>query len=271
MNRVLGAPAPLSVTGPHTRYPAGPPPAFSHDWCFFLDVDGTLIDIAARPDAVQVEPHLRELLADLQFAAHGAVALISGRTLADLDRLFAPLAFACAGQHGAERRSAAGDLHLHPGRGELLRTAATYLRAFAAARPGMLFEDKGSNLALHFRQAPEQQPAALQAMLAALQLLGSACCLMEGKMVYEIKATGYDKGTVIEDFMQEPPFAGRVPVFIGDDTTDEYGFAVVNALGGHSLKVGAGKTLARWALQDAAAVRTWLAAWMVHCGTRAAA
>jgi trehalose 6-phosphate phosphatase len=271
MTQVTAAPASLGVTGPHARYSASPPPSFARDWCFFLDVDGTLIDIAARPDAVCIEPHLLDLLADLNLAAGGALALISGRTLADLDRLFAPLAIACAGQHGAERRDAAGDLHLHPCRGELLRGAATGLAGFASTRPGLLFEDKGCNLALHFRAAPERQAEVLQAMLAALQALGSAYTLMEGKMVYEIKATGYDKGTVIDEFMQEPPFAGRVPVFIGDDTTDEYGFSVVNALGGHSLKVGPGKTLARWTLKDAATVRTWLAAWTIFSSARAAA
>ncbi len=261
----------LAAPRRRARRAANPPPAFADDWCFFLDVDGTLVDIAARPDAVRVEAHLRSLLADLQLATGGALALVSGRALADLDRLFEPLVIPSAGQHGAERRDATGRVHLHTGRNDLLRACAADFTAFAGARPGVLFEDKGSNLALHFRACPEHQAEVLQLMLGALGRLGSAYTLLEGKMVYEITAAGHDKGTVITAFMREPPFAGRVPVFIGDDTTDEYGFSVVNALDGHSLKVGSGRTLAHWMLPDAATVRTWLIAWTIYKGARSAA
>jgi trehalose 6-phosphate phosphatase len=247
------------------------PPAFARDWCFFLDVDGTLVEIAARPDAVRVDASLRDQLADLAHATQGALALVSGRGLADLDRLFAPLALYSAGQHGAERRGAGGALHVHPCRSDALRGAAGRLAAFARARPGLVFEDKGVTLAMHYRLAPGYADAVRAAVADALLPLGSGFALQEGKMVAEIKPATVDKGTAIAAFMREAPFAGRVPVFIGDDATDEPGFAAVNALGGVSLKVGGGKSQARWALADATSVRTWLAAWMVACGTRAAA
>jgi len=242
--------------------PAGPQPDFAVDWCFFLDVDGTLLDIAITPGAVQVDRDLRVMLDSLKRAADGALALISGRALADLDRLFAPTPPVAAGQHGAERRDAFGTVHRRAARRELLQVVAGRLETFAAAHPGMLFEDKGASLALHFRQVPHLAGAARDAIVAALRMLGGVYEMQIGKLVFEIKPTGYDKGSAIEDYMQEAPFAGRVPVFIGDDLTDEYGFCMVNALGGHSLKVGAGPSQAQTVLPDAAAVRAWLAAWI---------
>ena len=247
---------------------AEPPPGFAADWCFFLDVDGTLIEIAERPDAVLVEPSLIELLVDLKRAANGALALVSGRSLAELDRLFAPLRPCGAGQHGAERRDAAGTLHARPCRTQLLESIAARLQAFTGAHAGLLLEDKGCNLALHYRLAPQLEDQARAAMADALAALGDGYVLQPGKMVLEIRSTTYDKGTVIGEFMQEAPFRGRTPVFIGDDTTDEHGFAVVNALGGHSFKVGPGKTEARWNIDSVAMVRTWLAGWIAHAGAR---
>lgn len=237
-------------------------PAFAIDWCFFLDVDGTLLDLAATPGAVRVDGDLQAMLDALKRITDGALALISGRSLVDLDRLFAPTPPVAAGQHGAERRDARGKVHRHAARRELLHAVAGRLAAFATAHPGMLFEDKGASLALHFRQEPHLAGAARDAIVAALRMLGGVYELQIGKLVFEIKPTGYDKGSAIEDYMQEAPFAGRVPVFIGDDLTDEYGFCMVNALGGHSLKVGAGPSQAQAALPDAAAVRAWLAAWI---------
>ncbi|MBL8384138.1 MAG: trehalose-phosphatase [Burkholderiales bacterium] len=241
---------------------AAAPPPYARDWCFFLDVDGTLLDIAPTPDAVRVDPALAALLDALGRAAGGAVALISGRPLAGLDRLFGTAGLLAAGQHGAERRDGSGRVHRHAGRCALLRTVAARLAAFAARHPGTLFEDKGASLALHVRGAPHAAGAARDAVAAGLRLLGGVYQMQVGKMVFEIKATGYDKGSAIEDYMQEPPFAGRVPVFIGDDLSDEYGFCMVNALGGHAIKVGAGASEARHRLADAAAVRAWLAGWI---------
>jgi trehalose 6-phosphate phosphatase len=235
-----------------------PLPAASASWALFLDVDGTLLEHAERPDAVRVDPALGRLLAQLHRATAGALALVSGRAVADLDALFAPLVLPAAGQHGLERRDAAGRIHLHPFPVPALRRAAARLAEFAARHAGLLLEDKGLNLALHYRQAPQFADAARGAASAAAAELGGGFELQAGKMVIEIKPGGRDKGLAIEEFMREPPFHGRTPVFVGDDATDEYGFGVVNRLGGHAIKVGAGPSGARWRLADAAQVREWL-------------
>lgn len=236
-------------------------PAFAPGWAIFLDIDGTLLEHVERPDAVRADPALGRLLAGLRAATGGALALISGRPLAVLDALFAPLCLAVAGQHGVERRDAGGNLHRHAISQEPLRRAVRQLGEFAARHAGLLLEDKGHSLALHYRLAPELGGAAREAVNRALAALGPEFEMQSGKLVFEIKPGGRDKGTAIEEFMGEPPFAGRVPVFIGDDATDEYGFAIVNRAGGHSIKVGPGESIASGRLGDAAAVREWLRAY----------
>lgn len=231
------------------------------DWALFLDVDGTLLDHAARPDAVQVAAPVLRSLEALRRATGGALALISGRAIEDIDALFAPLRLPVAGQHGAERRDAAGRLHQHQGAAEPVRRAAARLGAFAARHAGLVFEDKGHSLALHYRQAPAAAHAAQAALREAALELGGDYEVLEGKMVVELKPAGRDKGRAIAEFMAEPPFAGRTPVFIGDDFTDEFGFGVANRLGGHSVKVGPGPSAARYRVDDAAAVRDWLRQW----------
>jgi trehalose 6-phosphate phosphatase len=238
---------------------AGSPPPPETDWAWFLDVDGTLLELAERPDAVQVEPGLLRALQSLREAARGALALVSGRSVAELDALFAPLRLAAAGQHGVERRDAAGQVHRHAFPAEALRAAAQELAAFARAHAGILLEDKGASLALHFRLAPQQADAARAALERAAARLGAGFLIQPGKMVLELKPAGRDKGVAIEEFLREPPFAGRVPVFVGDDLTDEHGFEAVQRRGGHAVKVGEGPSVARWRLPDAAAVRRWLA------------
>jgi len=236
-----------------------PLPADPASWAFFLDIDGTLLEHAARPDAVLVDASLLALLDRLDRATQGGLALISGRAVADIDALFAPLRLPVAGQHGIERRDAAGGLHMHPFPTQALRRAALRLRDFAACHPGLLLEDKGHNLALHYRQAPHLAHAAQEELAAIARELGEDFELQGGKLVVEIKPGGRDKGSAIEEFMGEPPFRGRVAVFVGDDLTDEYGFGVVARLGGHAVKVGPGPSAARWRLADAGAVRRWLA------------
>jgi trehalose 6-phosphate phosphatase len=244
-------------------------PAFSPGWAIFLDIDGTLLEHAERPDAVRADAALGRLLAELNDATGGALALISGRAVAELDLLFAPLRLAVAGQHGIERRDARRTVHRHLFPLEPLRRAARQLGEFAAGHAGLLLEDKGHSLALHYRLAPELAAAAREAVTQALAALGPAFELQSGKLVYEIKPGGRNKGTAIQEFLAEAPFAGRLPVFIGDDATDEYGFAIVNRADGHSIKVGPGATIARWRLADAAAVRRWLDAYVAYAGTRA--
>jgi len=227
-------------------------------WALFLDIDGTLLEFAAHPSAVTVDPGLALLLRDLYDETAGAVALISGRTVADADSLFAPLRLCVAGQHGAERRDYRGSLHLHAPPLAGLGRAAERLRGVVSAHAGLFLEEKGMNLALHYRGAPLLEAELTPLMHALASELGQDFEVQAGKMVLEIKPTGKDKGTAIEEFMQEHPFLGRVPIFIGDDLTDEYGFALVNRLGGHSIKVGSGASAAKWRLADAAAVRRWL-------------
>lgn len=238
----------------------GAPPLTAH-CAIFLDIDGTLLEFAERPDAVRIDEAMRRLLAALQRGSGGALALISGRSVRDIDRLFAPLALPAAGSHGVERRDAAGHLHRHEFAAEALRRAAARIGELAARHAGLLFEDKGSNLALHYRLAPECAGAARSAVREAAQALGEGFEVLEGKMVVELKPSGRDKGMAIEEYMREAPYAGRVPVFVGDDVTDEFGFGVVNRLGGHAVKVGAGATAARHRVADAAAVRAWLGHW----------
>lgn len=242
-------------------------PAFAKGWALFLDVDGTLLDIAHQPDAVTVSAELHDLLRDVYALNGGAVALISGRNLADLDRLFGPLLYPAAGQHGLERRDAAGHVVCSVGAMERIHQAELALASQARLHPGIVVEHKGLSLALHYRNVPHMREWAGLTMNALLAGLGPAFQLVEGKMVFELKPGGRDKGTAIADFMAEPPFAGHLPVFIGDDVTDEDGFAVVNITGGHSIKVGVGDSLARWRLGDANSVRRWLEDYSNFLGT----
>ena len=229
------------------------------DLALFLDVDGTLIEIAATPHAVVVPEDLKTLLRNLSTRFDGALALISGRSIPTLDSLFSPLRLTAAGIHGCERRTADGRL-VRPTI-DARRFAATRddLARWSALHPGSLLEDKGYALALHYRLAPALESAALDEARRALQQLGGTHELQRGKFVFELRPAGYSKGTAIEAFMREPPFHGRRPLFIGDDVTDEDGFAVVNALDGISIRVGdAATTSARHRLADVDAVRQWL-------------
>jgi trehalose 6-phosphate phosphatase len=228
------------------------------DIALFLDVDGTLLDIADTPEAVRIDPATVALLERAYRATGGATALITGRRIADIDRLFAPLALPVAGQHGFERRDAAGALHRHAEPRPELAAARASLEAFAARHPGVLIEDKTLTVAAHYRLAPGAGPAvgALAERLAAES--GGVFAVQRGKMVVELRPAGKDKGTAIAEFLDEPPFRGRTPVFLGDDLTDEYGFSIVNGRGGVSMKVGDGSTEATARLPDVDAVRAWL-------------
>jgi trehalose 6-phosphate phosphatase len=216
------------------------------------------VDIADSPSAVHVDQDLRLLLEDLHRLSGGAVALISGRSIVDIDRLFPGARLPAAGQHGLERRDAAGRIEGHAVPGGQLAWARGRLAAAAVARPGLLLEDKGLSLALHYRRAPQLAGYAHRVMRALLHRVGAQYCMQTGKRVVELKPTGKDKGVAVLAFMREAPFAGRIPVFIGDDVTDEYGFAAVNRLRGYSIKVGSGPTAARWHLPNVEGVKRWL-------------
>lgn len=235
-----------------------PPPPARLDWAYFLDVDGTLIDLAATPDAVRVDQALLGLLVRLHRACGGALALVSGRSLADLDRRLAGLDLPIAGQHGFERRDAAGMLHMPQPAPPPRAAVDAVLGPELAKHPALLLEDKGHSLALHYRRAPDLggQARRIMGMLAAV--LGDGYALRTGKCVVELTPAGAEKGDAIAAYLAEPPFAGRRPVFIGDDVTDEHGFAEINRLGGLSIKVGPGPTHAGHRLADVAAVHAWL-------------
>ncbi len=228
------------------------------EWAMFLDVDGTLLHIAETPSGVKVSDHLRDVLARLAPATGQALALVSGRPLATLDRLFAPLLLPAAGLHGLEFRGPTGDVR-SLGDPLLLDPLRLPLAAFADAHPGVIFEDKRRTLALHYRRAPQAAEAARRLVQKLTARHGDGLQVMDGKMVLEIKPRLADKGGAVVAFLREAPFRGRRPVFIGDDVTDEDAFQVVNDLGGHSIRVGDGQdTQARYRLPDVDAVIGWL-------------
>jgi trehalose 6-phosphate phosphatase len=240
-------------------------PPLDCDWAFFLDIDGTLLEIAETPGQVHADRADHRLVDSVHRASGGATALISGRALPVIDELFHPLRIPAAGLHGIERRDAQGRVHRLPYPLEALQGAATPLRQFAEANEGIVLENKGYSLALHYRQAPQLEHDAHLRVLDAAKKLGDWVEVQGGKMVAELKPAGRNKGSAIEEFMREPPFAGRTPLFIGDDLTDEDGFRVVNRLGGHSVKVGPEPTAATWRLKDPARVREWLREWLKRC------
>ena len=226
----------------------------------FLDVDGTLLELARTPDTVVVTDALRALLAALEHALGGALALVSGRRIDDLDRVFTPLALPAAGIHGLERRAADGSRRAPP-ESSWRADIAARLETFAARHPGLRLEDKGHALALHYRAAPALGAEAGAFCETLVQRAHSPLRLLRGKRVFEFIPDGYDKGSAITEFMHELPFTGRHPVFIGDDVTDEAGFAAVNRLGGRSIRVGTTNgSCAFESLPDVAAVHAWLQA-----------
>lgn len=227
-------------------------------WAYFFDIDGTLVDFAKSPAGVRLDRHLRRLLERLHRSAGGALALISGRSIADIDRLFPGARLPVAGQHGIERRDALGRVAHHGFPSKKLLSVRRKLAEAVTRHRGLLLEDKGLSLALHYRRVPQLGGFAHRLMWSLLAQVGTEFCVQSGKRVVEMKPTGRHKGIAVLEFMQEEPFRGRTPVFIGDDVTDEYGFAAVNRLDGYSVKVGPGRTVARWRLQNARTVRAWL-------------
>lgn len=236
-----------------------PPPLVAIDGAaLFLDLDGVLAPIAPAPDAVGPDPRRTRLLIRLIEALDGRVAVLSGRTIEEIDRICQGAARAVAGVHGLERRRADGVcIRVETAQG--LPEAAAELEAFASTRAGVQLETKRGALALHFRQAPEAETEA-RALASALANQYDLV-LQPGKMVFELKTPGADKGSALGDFMAEPPFAGHMPIMLGDDFTDEHAFGAAERLGGFGVLVGPARgTLARHRLADTAAVADWLAA-----------
>ncbi|TCT03914.1 trehalose-phosphatase [Aquabacter spiritensis] len=204
---------------------------------FFFDVDGTLIDIAPHPDAVEVPASLIRDLTALSEVANGAIALVSGRAADVLDRLFAPMSLALSGIHGAQMRRVPGAALEQPG-APLDPAVRADLSGVGDAHSGVLVEDKGASVALHYRNDPALGPRLEEEIARIVARDPRGLTVLPGRMVFEVKRRGYDKGAAVRAFMDAPPFAGRIPVFLGDDVTDEAGFAAVREMHGIAISVG---------------------------------
>lgn len=245
----------------NTENRRSPLPVAASNWALFLDVDGTLLDIAPAPDAVEIPPGLPRCLDDAARALGGALALISGRPIAWIDKKLTPDRLPAAGQHGAEvRLSSGGPVNALVKRPDLslLRTRATEL---AAAMPGVIVEEKSFGIALHYRSAPQWAGELRRRMEVLMQDMDGGLHLLAGKMVFEIKPAVAWKERAVEMFMNVPPFVGRIPVFVGDDLTDENGFRAARRRGGYAIQVGPTRSeqSTSW-VENPAAVRDWLAA-----------
>lgn len=224
----------------------------------FLDFDGTLVPIVDRPDAVEVDPGTIELLSRLIERTGGALAVVSGRPVSALEKLLAPATPALAGSHGLELRLADGRIVRQPVDEAGLERAIEAFRDFSAGDRRLIVEEKPASVALHFRQAPEMQLDCEQLARRIVRERRSLH-LLTGKMVVEIKAARGDKGAAVNELMAQKPFAGRLPVFAGDDVTDEAAFKAVERRDGITIKVGEGETAARYRAGDIAQLHEWLA------------
>lgn len=223
----------------------------------FLDFDGTLVEIADHPDKVILRAEIRDALDQLHDALDGALAVISGRPVSELDTFLAPLRLPLAGVHGLEFRQGDGATERHGYDNAALDRLIGAARAFAADHPDLLVEAKPGSVALHYRQAPD--------LADAVKRFAQDCAkahpgveLMHGKMVAELRLGGRNKADAVSHFMELPPFSGRAPWFFGDDVTDEDGFRRVNELGGQSVRIGPGPTAARHSFESIGAFHRWL-------------
>lgn len=227
----------------------------------FLDFDGTLVEIAEHPQAVVVPEGLVRTLGHMHELVGGAMAVISGRPISQIDEFLAPLVIAVAGVHGAERRRADGSLAcLETPSLDRVQAAA---QSLVHAHDALVVEVKRGSVALHYRRAAHLEALCRATMEDAVEH-SPGLTLLHGKMVVEAKACQATKGRAIEAFLAEPPFAGRRPVFIGDDVTDEAGFAAVQRLGGLGVKVGEGATAATHRLETPAAMRELMERAIAH-------
>ncbi|WP_371134039.1 trehalose-phosphatase [Brevundimonas sp.] len=224
----------------------------------FLDLDGVLAPMADSPDAVVPDPRRTAVLQALDRRLDGRMAIVSGRTLIEIDRIADGASRSAAGVHGLERRLRSGLIERPDASPAVAEVMARFL-AFAGERPGVIVEDKGISAGLHYRQAPH---AGSEAGALARRLADeTGLTLQAGHMVLELKTPGSDKGGAVAAFMSEPPFLGATPVMLGDDLTDEAGFIAARALGGFGVLVGPPRpTAASYGLADVPAVLDWLEA-----------
>jgi trehalose 6-phosphate phosphatase len=224
----------------------------------FLDFDGTLLALQDDPYTVQADPALLERLSACDSRLGGALAIVSGRTLATIDACLAPLRLAAAGLHGLERRDASGKTSRLSVERERLRQVAQQISLVMETLPMTLLEDKGASLALHWRRAPEHRGALRALAQEALQELGPQFRLLHGNHVYELLPRIAGKGHAVQAFLGEAPFKGRRPIFVGDDQTDLDGFAAAREAGGFGIAVG-GRIEGDYSLSDVGAVQAWMA------------
>ncbi len=223
-----------------------------------LDVDGTLIDIAPTPEAVHVPDMLREALRRLEDKSGGGVALISGRPLKSLDDLFAPLTLPAAGSHGAEIRPRVGEGGCEFDAPRLPDPVRAAFADMAGQIDGLRVEDKGYTLAFHYRSIIEREDEVVAAVSAHMKALPPGYELLRGKAIVEVKSQGFNKGTALRELMKHAPFAGRRPIFHGDDITDEDVFAALPDYGGVGISVGRHIEGADYCVESPRDIRRWL-------------
>lgn len=235
-----------------------PPPVDVRSLALFLDMDGVLASLAPTPDAVMPDARRTAVLRRLGPALNGRLAVISGRTLAEIDRITETSSPAASGIHGLEIRTGDGAVHT-PAADPAIRSVVSAFKVFAEAHPGVIVEDKGVAAGLHYRQAPSA--AAEAEHLARNLAMETGLTLQPGHMIFELKTPGTDKGTALTTLMTEQPFTGGIPVMFGDDQTDEHAFRAATALGGFGVLVGPMRTTdARYRLDGVPQVLDWLEA-----------
>ena len=230
-------------------------------WALFIDIDGTLIDLAATPESIVIPPELPRQLMKLSQKVDGAMALVTGRSIAAVDAMFEPYHFTVAGLHGAEIRRENAEILRQGLKAEALDRTRTLLETFASRWPGMVIEDKGLGVAVHYRQVPEAAAAAAHAVDRLVKDLGYGWKRQDGKMVIEIGPSGTNKGMAVAHFMETAPYAGRKLLVMGDDLTDETMFRFANETGERSVRVGDPpfESIAQFKLDSADTVRSWIA------------
>jgi len=247
----------MTITTPYPADAAGMLACDTERAALFLDFDGTLVDIAERPDLVRVVPGLVDLLIGLRRRYQGAVAIVSGRSIASIDHFLSPASFDVAGLHGEEIRLE-GRMLARAVASTTLLAAREELRRRISEMPGVLMEDKVGTIAMHWRAAPQFEPRAIGAIAETVAALGPGYRVQHGKNVAEIVRAGIDKGVAVRLLLDQMPFSGRAPVVLGDDLTDEAAFAAAADHGGFGIKVGEGATIAPYRLTGPAAVHALL-------------
>lgn len=237
------------------------PDGFPHRVAFFLDLDGTVLDLVAKPDGVSIPPETVAAIGRIAERLDGALAVVTGRTLTDVDRILSPLRLPAAALHGAELRRRGGGRIAGEGAPPPERLTAA-LGAFVDSRPGLSIEDKGASVAIHYRATPEREAEVRARVGELVEQLAPSHELQPGKMVVEVRPRGVDKGAALDVLMEQPPFAGRSPIVFGDDLTDEFAFDAARRRGGAAVLVGAVEraSAADFVLPDPAAFRAWLQA-----------